>query len=1663
MWQTVSARIRGTKSELEELGEETDNILSTSKLRELVMGYTNVDIMKDKDSYKDIYTIISEIGEKWKDLKDIERAALLEGLAGKKQSNILAAVLNNVDRLKDVYQTAETSAGSAMKEQERYMESVQYSIDQLTAHVEEFWSSFINTSDVKAFIDMLNGIISAATKISSIFGALPIAAGVLATVLVASFVSITRTVDGLNIKLGITNTLLGGLPVIIGVITSVAVGLIGWGIAAADTSKQIEKLNEEIVKQQEEIDKLTQKEKDVTDLYKEYNALMTKSQAYGLAASEKENLLKISQGLVETYGLEVQGIDAVTGAYVIGTSAINDYVEALRAERLEKQQEQTETRRQRIAKNIREIIKDEHYNLNSNNIEAVVSRAKNIFSNNAGKQNSLSSWVTATELLWGYKGDHAGEAKKALIQYFQTGTEEFLDEFKRLASLDAAKIQSKTKGIINSVINDVITNIQVENADTMSQTGENILASMLQSILPKIEDLDEDKIKNIQDKVSEFAGTYGHVFDDLGLKNQQIQEKINSNTVGIKDYKDLLDNQMKQLQVIEQIFGDTSEEANAFRDQLNKSLENNVGLSFAQISKTMTEADLDTTKFDEVASTVLKLGKAMSDGSITFSEYVSGLKKNLKDVSLEETFKNDEKAAKSFFATLNENGKNAIVNLMAQYRNGGISQKDYLSSISDMISYFEELSQKATLFGENSELSGFISELKTAQTELNNFKNVVQIIPDTFEEFKNGGVKSVNALTTALEKAGITSVEIGGKVRNSAKEIADAMYENEKNYAEGTAKIADKFRVNLEKIGKNLALAVNKMIKIFGKIDIVITKPHINLWDWIKGLFDGRETDEMKFGVKIDGEADPDAWAKELGGLADELDFNFDDFTGGGGGGKPPYTPTDDDDKKSNGRDKNADPLKADIDRYVLLQNAVDEAEQSLKRLESTEDSLLGTDKLHNLEQQAEAYGKIAKAYNDMAWENKQERNDIRWRMEQNGFAFSGDFNSTNISTNYAENLQRMYDKYKAMPYATEADKDARAKYLEEIKDMEAGYEKILDLNKSVYDNENKGIDALKGQNEELENQRQYWEDFVDDQISDIEHQIDIRKSRVTPSFDDDISDYEKIKEIAHQRANDWRALGYDDNSEEVQKWQKVWLDADSSIWDKRREEFDKRLELSEDYIQHSKDFEWENGDNEIEARKRVLDWIQSDYYKSLIKDDKEYYKILEENRLKYREAVKEEFDKANDFANEFLDSQKTILQAQYDVENSVAEARHEINKELETSMTMYGYLEEETRQLLFNQEDYNKLSKELNNIEDEALRLQSEYEDKLHNSTLETVESITSEYQMQYETLMKSYEIAKADLEIAKKKQKLNNVLSERNVRMFINGSWQWVANTEDVINAKAELADAEYAKRVEEAGLTQQESINELTKKQDKLGVVIKQFENGIIDLEDAVSRATKAIGSMPSALSSSYSTVQSSSSSSSSYGGGSGGSSAPSGNTWATIPGLGKVSVHVDSNGNTTNRGLSAGTVVHTNGGDYKIVSAGTKGATYNPSSGYWSVKVKEKNADGTRYTSGGMTLMGEEGFEAYISANGRLIPINQPTIGNIPGGGVVFNTDQMQNLRTLWDMSNLNLNTDRSYINKQSQQVSQTTDNRIIINGMTVDSGSADGQALISALRRYVGNH
>ena len=156
------------------MGEDTDDMVeSTSKLRDLVKSITGFDIMKDENTFKDIYDIVIGISEKWDTLSDIDQASLLENLAGKNQSNALAAALSNVDLLKKSYEEATNAEGSAREEQEKYTKSIKHSIDKTKASLEKLAKDFLSSDFLKGFIDAGEKIITFLDKIIDRFGVLP--------------------------------------------------------------------------------------------------------------------------------------------------------------------------------------------------------------------------------------------------------------------------------------------------------------------------------------------------------------------------------------------------------------------------------------------------------------------------------------------------------------------------------------------------------------------------------------------------------------------------------------------------------------------------------------------------------------------------------------------------------------------------------------------------------------------------------------------------------------------------------------------------------------------------------------------------------------------------------------------------------------------------------------------------------------------------------------------------------------------------------------------------------------------------------------------------------------------------------------------------------------------------------------------------------------------------------------------------------------------------------------------------------------------------------------------------------------------------------------------------------------------------------------------------
>lgn len=177
--KSMSARLRGATTELEEMDEETT--LTTSKLRALVQALTGVDIQKNEDEYKSVYEILLEIGKEWENLTDIEQASLSEALFGKRNSQIGFAILNNAERLEEVYKLAIDSEGSAMSEHEKYMQSIQASLDLWQASVENLANTFMSSDFLKGMVQTGTTLVDILAEIIDQLGTIPVLVGAIGT------------------------------------------------------------------------------------------------------------------------------------------------------------------------------------------------------------------------------------------------------------------------------------------------------------------------------------------------------------------------------------------------------------------------------------------------------------------------------------------------------------------------------------------------------------------------------------------------------------------------------------------------------------------------------------------------------------------------------------------------------------------------------------------------------------------------------------------------------------------------------------------------------------------------------------------------------------------------------------------------------------------------------------------------------------------------------------------------------------------------------------------------------------------------------------------------------------------------------------------------------------------------------------------------------------------------------------------------------------------------------------------------------------------------------------------------------------------------------------------------------------------------------------------
>ena len=182
--KTISMYLRAAKTEAEEAGESTEGMASSvSELRKEILALTGqkVDIQIDEDTFKSTYQIMKELSEVWDELSDISQANLLEMIGGKRNANVVSALLEDFSVAEEALHTSMASIGSAVEENEKHLDSINGKIEQFKAAFQSFSVAFLESSFVKGIVDFGTGIMDVLTGIATLVSKL----GGLKTVLLA--------------------------------------------------------------------------------------------------------------------------------------------------------------------------------------------------------------------------------------------------------------------------------------------------------------------------------------------------------------------------------------------------------------------------------------------------------------------------------------------------------------------------------------------------------------------------------------------------------------------------------------------------------------------------------------------------------------------------------------------------------------------------------------------------------------------------------------------------------------------------------------------------------------------------------------------------------------------------------------------------------------------------------------------------------------------------------------------------------------------------------------------------------------------------------------------------------------------------------------------------------------------------------------------------------------------------------------------------------------------------------------------------------------------------------------------------------------------------------------------------------------------------------------
>lgn len=167
---TIFTRLQGIQ-----LPDEED-VMPIAKLQETIStatkGAANI-VDQTTGELRNVYDILDDINKVWETLDKNTQEGIAFAAAGTRQKNVFLSMMENWDNVKKSTQSAMDSAGSAIEENQKYLDSISGKLANLESNFQSLSQTIVNSDLIKFIVDSGTKILDTIDNIINSIGTIP--------------------------------------------------------------------------------------------------------------------------------------------------------------------------------------------------------------------------------------------------------------------------------------------------------------------------------------------------------------------------------------------------------------------------------------------------------------------------------------------------------------------------------------------------------------------------------------------------------------------------------------------------------------------------------------------------------------------------------------------------------------------------------------------------------------------------------------------------------------------------------------------------------------------------------------------------------------------------------------------------------------------------------------------------------------------------------------------------------------------------------------------------------------------------------------------------------------------------------------------------------------------------------------------------------------------------------------------------------------------------------------------------------------------------------------------------------------------------------------------------------------------------------------------------